>query len=594
VTVGRGGLKLEAAIERFGLAPRVRGARAIDVGASTGGFTECLLRHGAASVLAVDVGRGQLHPSLRADPRVESLEGVEWKTLPLAVAPGPFDFFTVDVSFVAARNMLRGLAFRLRPGAEGVVLIKPQFELPSGQVRDGNVVDPQLRTRAVERVREKAEGLGFTIVEHADSPVAGGSGTVEILAHLRFAGRSARLPQPGERRPPSSVRQPATRQIAAVVAELRCFAVAAPGIEPVLEREVRALPGAGAVRAVEGGVEFSGSLELVYRANLWLRTATRVLVRLGELEAREFAQLRRRAGTLAWAPFLAPGVPVEVNASASRCRLYHTGAIAENLQAAAADALGKAAAPSEQPPLRVIARGVGDRWTLSVDSSGELLHRRGWRRDGAEAPLRETLAAALLLFCEWDSQTPFVDPMCGAGTLPIEACALALGRAPGLDRAFAFERWPHCDAATWARLRDEARQQARAAPPAPVVASDHAQAAVAAARANAERAGVAAHVSIARAELADVQPPPAVARGLVLLNPPYGRRVGDTRQLRELYRRVGRLWRERFTGWRAGALIADPRLATAFGLAPRQQVALVNGGLRVTLLIFDVPSASRR
>src|ERR1051325_10952423 len=133
--ISRAGGKLEAAIERFGLAPLIDGARAVDVGASTGGFTQALLARGARSVLAVDVGHGQLHASLRADPRVTSLEGVDWRRLPLSVAEGPFDFFTVDVSFVAARNMLRALAFRLRPGAEGVVLVKPQFELPDNRVK---------------------------------------------------------------------------------------------------------------------------------------------------------------------------------------------------------------------------------------------------------------------------------------------------------------------------------------------------------------------------------------------------------------------------------------------------------------------------
>src|SRR5205814_10334799 len=150
------------AIDRCGLAPAISGARAIDVGASTGGFTQALLAHGAQSVLAVDVGHGQLHASLRDDPRVTSLEGVDWRKLSLAVAEGPFDFFTVDVSFVAARNMLRGLAFRLRPGVEGVVLVKPQFELPDHLVRAGEVTDPGLRARALDGFTRKARGLGFT------------------------------------------------------------------------------------------------------------------------------------------------------------------------------------------------------------------------------------------------------------------------------------------------------------------------------------------------------------------------------------------------------------------------------------------------
>ena len=198
--VSRARGKLEAALAHFGLAASVRGARAVDVGASTGGFTEALLESGAATVLAVDVGHGQLHPSLRADARVTLLEGVDWKRLPLGQAEGPFDFFTVDVSFVAARNMLRGLAFRLRPGACGVVLIKPQFELADRQVKGGEVRDPNLRRAAIEKVRLRAEALGFAMVAEIDSPVAGGSGSIEILAHLTFAGRPATLPAPGERR----------------------------------------------------------------------------------------------------------------------------------------------------------------------------------------------------------------------------------------------------------------------------------------------------------------------------------------------------------------------------------------------------------
>src|SRR6185295_12750504 len=163
----RGGRKLDAALRLFGLESEVRGARAVDVGASTGGFTDALLRHGARQVVAVDAGHDQLDARLRQDARVESLEGTDWKTLSLSRAPGPFDFFTVDVSFVAARNMLRGLAFRLRAGAHGVVLVKPQFELGEHRLRAGKdasgaIDDPGLRRAALERVTEKARGLGFS------------------------------------------------------------------------------------------------------------------------------------------------------------------------------------------------------------------------------------------------------------------------------------------------------------------------------------------------------------------------------------------------------------------------------------------------
>jgi putative N6-adenine-specific DNA methylase len=566
-TVGRGGLKFEAAFDLFRL--DVRGARAVDVGASTGGFTEALLHHGAAQVTSVDVGRGQLHEKLRADPRVVNLEGVDWKKLPLHEAPGPFDFFSVDVSFVAARSMLRGLAFRLRPGAQGVILVKPQFELPSGKVKGGNVTDENLRRLALEKVREKGESLGFELLEFRDSPVAGGSGTVEMLAHFRFRGRTARLPQPGEHRG-----QP-VRQIASpLVSPDRYFAVAAPGLEPFVAAELRALGIDGKI--VDGGVEFSGPVEACWRANLWLRTATRILVRAGEIEAREFAKLRRRAAGLPWDRLLPRNAAVDISVSASRCRLYHTGAVAENLHQAIADAVGK----PEGDPLKVLARGVGDRWTLSVDSSGELLHRRGWRLDPAEAPLRETLAAALLYACKWDPATPFYDPMCGAGTIVLEAAALARNLAPGLGRRFAFERWPGFDAAAFEKLREDARAAIRPAT-AFVGGSDHALSAVEAAQRNAARAQLDVRLSVA--DLDQVRAPESA--GLVLTNAPYGKRVGT--HLRPLYGKLGRLLKTQFRAWKAGVLLADARLIPLLGRG--ETLRLVNGGLRVLLFIRTSP-----
>jgi 23S rRNA (cytidine1920-2'-O)/16S rRNA (cytidine1409-2'-O)-methyltransferase len=262
--VSRAGGKLEAAIARFELAHAVDGARAIDVGASTGGFTQALLAHGAVSVLAVDVGHGQLHASLRDDPRVTSLEGVDWRRLSLDVAEGPFDFFTVDVSFVAARNMLRALAFRLRPGAEGVVLVKPQFELPDRRVKAGAADPARLRDEAVAKVRERAEGLGFALVDHFDSPVAGGSGTVEVLARLRFAGRPDTMPQPGERR---RAAEPQRAAAAAAPATLGWFAVVAPGLEAAAREEIEALPEVADVASETGGVSWTGPPASGYRAN---------------------------------------------------------------------------------------------------------------------------------------------------------------------------------------------------------------------------------------------------------------------------------------------------------------------------------------
>jgi 23S rRNA G2445 N2-methylase RlmL/predicted rRNA methylase YqxC with S4 and FtsJ domains len=602
--VSRAAGKLEAALARFGLAPGLAGARAVDVGASTGGFTQTLLRHGAAHVFAVDVGHGQLAPELRADARVTSMEGVDWKRLSLNEAPGPFDFFTVDVSFVAARNMLRGLAFRLRPGAEGVVLVKPQFELADKQVRGGRVDDENLRRAALDKVTKKAASLGFVVVAHADSPVAGGSGTVEILAHLRFAGRPDSLPAEGESR--GSTQKAAKPKGAPD--KLAWFAVVAPGLEEPARREIAALPEATDVRAVDGGVEWRGPPAVGARANLWLRVATRVLVRVGDVEAREFGKLRRGLARLRWAPFVPAGATVAVRASVTKCRLYHTGAIAESVLLGLGDAVGEVrAAPKAREEddddaatpattTTVYVRGVGDRFTFSVDASGELLHKRGARTEVGAAPLRETLAAGVLALADWSPAEALCDPMCGAGTIPIEAGLIGLGRAPGLARAFAASRWPlFADRPELERaLVDEAlarfeETRARVAvPTAPLVitGSDRDPKLIESARRNAARAGVDTHVTFACADLADARAP--VAAGLVIVNPPYGRRLGDPRRIDRAYRDLGRALRARFGGWRAAVLVPARTPPTALGLPVTARFLLVNGGLRVALLVCRV------
>jgi putative N6-adenine-specific DNA methylase len=603
--VSRAAGKLEAALARFGLDRAVAGASAVDVGASTGGFTETLLERGAAHVVAVDVGHGQLAAPLRADARVTSMEGVDWKRLSLNEAPGPFDFFTVDVSFVAARNMLRGLAFRLRPGAQGVVLVKPQFELADRQVRGGRVDDENLRRAALEKVTAKAASLGFEVVAHADSPVAGGSGTIEILAHLRFLGRPDSLPAEGESRGSArkAARAPASDDV------LIWFAVVAPGLEEPARREIAALPEARDVRAVDGGVEWRGPPSAGQRANLWLRVATRVLARVGEVEAREFGKLRRGLARLRWASFVPAGASVAVRASTTRCRLYHTGAIAEQVLLGLGDAVGEVsaapkasaredddgeAAPSaDASTTTVYVRGVEDRFTFSVDASGELLHKRGARTEIGAAPLRETLAAGVLALAEWSPAEALFDPMCGAGTIPIEAALVATSRAPGLARSFATARWPlfaerpELDRA----LVDEARERARAGGAAPeslmIVGSDRDAKLVESARRNAERAGVAELVAFSCADLAAVRAP--AATGLVVVNPPYGRRLGDPKRIDRAYRDLGRALRARFAGWRAAVLVPARSPPGALGLPVTARFPLQNGGLRVALVVCRVP-----
>ncbi len=557
---------------------------------------------------AIEVGHGQMVERLRGDPRVNLLERTDFKTLSVNVEPGPFDFFTVDVSFVAARSMLRGLAFRLRRGAQGVVLVKPQFELPRHQVKGGDVSAPALRARALHSFTTKAERLGFRVRQVIDSPVAGGEGTVEMLAHLELVERSAALPGVGEKRPARTRPAPAVQR-----RRERWFVVAAPGLEPVVVEEVGRLPGAAKLRAVAGGVELEGDLETGMAANLRLRAATRVLLRAGEVKAREFSKLRRLVARLPWerwVPATAPLRPVRVQASASQCRLYHTGAVAEAVLAGMSDRLklaltaAKGRASDEDveqvaaDEIRVLARGVGDVWTLSVDSSGELLHRRGWRTEAGAAPLRETLAAGVLALAGYDPARPLVDPMCGAGTIALEAAAWARGQAPGAGRRFAFEQWPSFDVERWQRLR--------AAPATPVSAPlvwawDRDPKAIERVRGNAARAGLTEALALAVARLGGTPgvDPPAVLEqlraatgglpGLVVVNPPYGKRLGTTGEAARLVRALGRTLRASFPGWRAAVLLPDVSWASALGLTDVQRHPLRNGGLRVHLVVGEVP-----
>jgi len=232
------------------------------------------------------------------------------------------------------------------------------------------------------------------------------------------------------------------------------------------------------------------------------------------------------------------------------------------------------------PPQLLFARLEANRCTLSLDASGELLHRRGHRLATAKAPLRESLACAVLDLAGWRPELPLLDPMCGAGTFAIEAARHALAIAPGAERPFAFQRWQTFDAALWARLSAAAAASRRTTLPAPIRATDLNPEAVAAARANAERAGVAEVVTIEERDLFDLIP--AGPPGVVVLNPPYGRRIGSS-DIAALYRRIGELLRDRFAGWRYAIVCGDPTLARATTLTGDRH-RLTHGGRQVTVL----------
>jgi putative N6-adenine-specific DNA methylase len=359
--------------------------------------------------------------------------------------------------------------------------------------------------------------------------------------------------------------------------DLEIFLVAPPGLEPVLADEAREAGFAG-VAAVPGGVTVRGGWPEVWRANLALRGASRVLVRFGAFRALHLAQLDRRARRFPWAETLRPDVPVRVEATSSRSRIYHAGAAAQRIEAAIRDGLG--ALIARDAPVGIKVRIDDDLCTISVDSSGEPLHRRGHKQEVGKAPLRETLAALFLRQCGYRGSEPVVDPMCGSGTFVIEAAEIAAGLAPGRTRRFAFEELASFDAAAWQRLRT------RPAAPAPslrFLGADRNPGAIRMSQANAARAGVSDLTEFRRQAISDLVPPQGPP-GLVIVNPPYGARIGARPLLHGLYAALGRTLAERFAGWRVGIVTSEPALARATGLplAPAGP-PVPHGGLKVTL-----------
>ena len=366
------------------------------------------------------------------------------------------------------------------------------------------------------------------------------------------------------------------------------FAVVAPGGEAAAARELAALPGTSQLAAERGGVSFRADLDAGLRANLWLRSATRVLLRVGSFRARDFERLRRGVARVDWKALLPPDARVAIQVSQRGSRLYHTGAVAERVGAALCSACGPdvALARGALATQTVHVRGERDRWSLSLDSSGERLDRRGWRLERGAAAVRETLAALVIELCEWDPRTAFVDGLCGAGTFAIEAAQVALRAAPGAGRSFACEAWPCADPLRFARLRREAEALRLAAPMAPITAVDRSPRAIAIARRNAERAGVAAAIRFETCELPELSPP--AARGLLVLDPPYGRRLGDLAQAHAGYAGLARALVPRWAGWRVGVLAPERALAAGFPGRRAAHFALPHGGLRVHLFVLDL------
>jgi putative N6-adenine-specific DNA methylase len=336
-----------------------------------------------------------------------------------------------------------------------------------------------------------------------------------------------------------------------------------------------------------GGISVQGTLRDIYRANLNLRTATRVLVTIGEFPVRAFPALRQKASHLPWERFLKAGQPIALRVACHRSRLYHSGAVAEYVAKALADRLGKEPPiqklkedESAAPPQLIGIRIADDICSVSVDSSGALLYRRGYRLATAKAPLRETLAAGMVLASGWDRKSPLIDPFCGAGTIAIEAAMMAQGRKPGEARPFAFMGWPNFSSAIWKEVLGERSARLPGKPPI-ILASDRDAGAIKAAGENARRAGVAEAVSFSRQAFSTIEAP--ARKGWVVTNPPFGLRTESGKDLQSLYRILGRVLKEKCQGWKIAMLGDNPLLAGAVGIRFDGGIPVFHGGLKVRL-----------
>lgn len=370
----------------------------------------------------------------------------------------------------------------------------------------------------------------------------------------------------------------------------RFFATCARGLEGTLARELVALD-ATDVTPGRGGVHFAGGRSLVYRANLWLRTAVRVLWPVLEAPVTSPEELYDAVRSVDWARYMTTEHTLAVDCNVRDSAITHSKYAALKTKDAICDQFvertGKRPSVDVEEPMVGLNLHIHhDQAVLSLDSSGESLHKRGYRPIQTKAPLNEALAAGLIYLSGWNEATPLVDPMCGSGTICIEAAWMALHRPPGLTRKrFGFMGWMDFDIQEWTALRDQARREVRKELTTVIEGSDLRGDAISFARTNARSAGIGHLLRFQVKDIRDWQPP-AGPPGTIICNPPYGERLGEERDLRELYRNLGATMKERCAGWRVFVFTGNARLARAIGLEAVSRTSLFNGRIPCQLLQF--------
>lgn len=360
------------------------------------------------------------------------------------------------------------------------------------------------------------------------------------------------------------------------MSDFEIFLVATPGLEGPLCAEARA--NGFKAKTVAGGVALKGGWSDVWRANLQLRGPTRIMARIDSFHVTHLSQLDKRARRVPWHQVLKRNKPFRVEASCKSSKIYHSGAAAQRIERAIVEELG--AQPADDAAVCIKVRIEDDLCTISVDTSGESLHKRGHKQAVAKAPMRETMAAMFLRQCGFDGTQPVLDPMCGSGTFVIEAAEIASGLQPGRSRKFAFEDLASFEPKVWQSMRAEASPLS---PSVKFYGSDLDPGAIRMSNANAERADVADITEFRQCGVEELTAPEGPP-GIVIVNPPYGDRIGQKGPLRQLYRSLGQTLLTRFSGWRVGLITNEAKLAEATGL-PFSLTAepVLHGGLRITL-----------
>jgi len=369
------------------------------------------------------------------------------------------------------------------------------------------------------------------------------------------------------------------------------FATVARGLESLAAAELATL-GAKALTPEFCGVAFTGDQRLLYRVNLWSRLVFRVLVKLADGSCTDAETLYHSIQRIDWRPYLPPDKTLAVDVTGKNPRLNHSHFTALQVKNAIVDQQRqywreRSPIDTRWPDVRVNIHIRADRCTISLDSSGSSLHRRGYRAAVGAAPLKETLAAALVQLSGWAGEVPLIDPLCGSGTLPLEASLEALNIAPGLFREqFGFQTWPDFDAGLWQALRREAEAMRQEQLDTLVWGCDHDLEVIHQAQSNAQRCGLAEQIQFFQQELADLAAP--ADSGYILCNPPYGERLGQNEDLGALYKLLGDVLKQQFRGWTAFVLSGNKELAKTIGLKSAQRIPVYNGSLPCQWMKYEL------